>query len=335
MIGIMAKQKTATSTEIALKTDQIVENIVVVRGIQVILDSDIAEMYGVETKILNRAVKRNEERFPDHFRFQLTDAEWENLRFQLGTSKTGDSLRFQSGTLKNDSSSESPSVILKSSGRGQHRKYLPYVFTEQGVAMLSAVLRSETAVKVSIRIMEAFVQMRRYFLQNAELFQKIEQVETRQLEHIADSDEKFNRIFNALDVHPRKDPQQGIFFNGQIFDAYAFASDLIRRAEKELVLIDNYIDDSVLTLFSKRKPKVVVTLYTRKISKTLQLDLDRHNAQYPPITLKTLSGFHDRFLMVDQKTLYHIGASLKDLGKQCFAFSRMDDLAPTILNKLK
>jgi len=183
--------------------------------------------------------------------------------------------------------------------------------------------------------LEAFVQMRRYFLQNATLFQKIEQVETRQLKHIADSDEKFNRLFNALDDPSKKTPDQGIFFNGQIFDAYAFASNLIREAKKEIVLIDNYIDDSVLTLLSKRNAKVAATLYTRKIHKTLLLDLEKHNAQYPKITLKTLAGFHDRFLIIDAKALYHLGASLKDLGKQCFAFSRMDDLLPEILDKLK
>ena len=201
--------------------------------------------------------------------------------------------------------------------------------------MLSAVLHSETAVKVSIRIMEAFVQMRSYFLQNAELFQKINQVETKQLKHIADSDEKFNRIFNALDAMPPDAPTHGIFFDGQIFDAYSFASDLVRSAKKNIVLVDNYVDDCVLTLFSKRRASVSASIYTRKISKAFQLDLDKHNAQYPPVKVETLSGFHDRFMIIDDKALYHLGASLKDLGKQCFAFSRMDDLLPSILEQLK
>lgn len=318
----MDKHPSDSSNDSSVTTLPVAERITVVRGAQVILDSDIAELYGVETKVLNQAVKRNEERFPEHFRFQLTEEEWELMRSQHTASSTLDSLRSQNVTLKN-------------TGRGQHRKYLPYAFTEQGVAMLSGVLRSETAVQVSIRIMEAFVQMRRYFLQNTELFAKIEQVETRQLRHIADSDEKFNQIFNALEDQSQKSPAQGIFFNGQIFDAYAFASDRIREARTEVILIDNYIDDSVFTLLSKRSAKTKATLYTRKISKTLRLDLEKHNAQYPVITLQTLTGFHDRFLIIDGKALYHLGASLKDLGKQCFAFSRMDDLLPEIIAKLK
>lgn len=317
----MARKKTDASPDIEVTPDQIAGRIFVVRDTQVILDSDIARMYGVEPRVLNQAVKRNEQRFPEHFRFQLSEEEWSALRSASASSNPALPLRSQS-------------VTLKPAGRGQHRKYLPYSFTEQGVAMLSAVLRSETAVQVSIRIMEAFVQMRRYFLQNAALFQKIEQVETRQLRHIADSDEKFNRVFNALDQQAQNPPSQGIFFNGQIFDAYRFASNLIRSAKQEIILIDNYIDDSVFTLLSKRRRGVTATLYSRKVSKALQLDLDKHNAQYPPITVEPLPGFHDRFIIIDAKELYHLGASLKDLGKQCFAFSRMDDLLPAILEQL-
>lgn len=327
----MSKKKTATSEEIVVTSEQVTGSIVVIRGVQVILDSDIAEMYGVETRRLNEQVRRNEERFPEHFRFQLTEEEWEKLRWQSGTSETDLALRSQSVTSKGPKTLRSQNATSSHGGR----RYLPYVFTEQGVAMLSAVLRSETAVQVSIRIMEAFVQMRRYFLQNATLFERIDQVETRQLRHIADSDEKFNRIFNALDARALQPPQQGIFFNGQIFDAYTFASDLIRGAKSELILIDNYIDDSVLTLLSKRKPKVTATIHTRKVGKSLQLDLEKHNAQYPSITVQPLTGFHDRFLIIDNKALYHMGASLKDLGKQSFAFSRMDDLLPNILKYLK
>lgn len=313
-----------------MTSKDIAGRIIFVRGVQVILDSDIAGMYGVETRRLNEQVKRNEARFPEHFRFQLTEEEWDGLSRQPDSSNSPNSLRSKNATLKPDENLKSQNAISSHGGR----RSLPYVFTEQGVAMLSAVLRSDTAVQVSIRIMEAFVQMRSYFLQNATLFQKIEQVETRQLKHIADSDEKFNRLFNALEDSSKKSPAQGIFFNGQIFDAYAFASDRIREAKTEIILIDNYIDDSVFTLFSKRSVKTKATLYTRRISKTLQLDLDKHNAQYPSIALQTVMGFHDRFLIIDRKALYHLGASLKDLGKQCFAFSRMDDLLPEILTKL-
>lgn len=313
----MARNKTAKSTEFDITAARITESIFVARNVQVILDSDIAEMYGVEARVLNQAVKRNIERFPEHFRFQLTEQEWEDQKGHIGFPKTAGSLRSQS-------------VISSHGGR----RYLPYAFTEQGVAMLSAVLRSETAIQVSIRIMEAFVEMRRFFLQNATLFQKIEQVETRQLKHIADSDEKFNRVFNALEKQAQTPPNRGIFFNGQIFDAYRFASGLIRSAKREIILIDNYIDDSVLTLLSKRKQDVAATVFTRKATKALQLDLEKHNAQYPAIRLELLPGFHDRFILIDAKELYHLGASLKDLGKQCFAFSRMDDLLPAILKQL-
>jgi len=316
----MAKEKTKAATEIALTSKQVSEHIVFIRGVQVILDSEIAQLYGVETRRLNEQVRRNQERFPEHFRFQLSESEWDTLRSQPVTLSLEPALRSQNAT--------------STSSHGG-RRYLPYAFTEQGVSMLSAVLRSDTAVQVSIRIMEAFVQMRRYFLQNAELFQEIDQVETRQLRHIADSDEKFNRIFNALDERASEAPRQGIFYNGQIFDAYTFAADIIRGAKKSLYLIDNYVDDAVSTLLSKREPKVAATIYTRKTTKAFQLDLDKHNAQYSAIALRVLSGFHDRFLLVDDRELYHLGASLKDLGKQCFAFSRMDDFAHELRQKLK
>jgi hypothetical protein len=207
---------------------------------------------------------------------------------------------------------------------------LPYVFTEQGVAALSAVLRSDRAVEVSIHIARAFVAMRKV-VQNLEpVFERLSSLELKQLE----SEKKFTEVFKALEAKTKDTSAQGIFYNGQIFDAYSFASDLIRGAKKSLTLIDNYVDDSVLTLLSKRKAKVTATVYTKKISEVLQLDLKKHNKQYSPISVQTLAGFHDRFLLIDEKELYHLGASLKDLGKQCFAFSRMDDFAPEISAKL-
>lgn len=325
----MPVKKSAASPAVELSTrqvkDQVSQNaipsvasrIFTLRGVHVLLDSHLAEMYQVETKALNRAVKRNPDRFPVEFCFQLTAEEWQDLRCQPGTSSLADSLRFQSGTLNTPA-------------RGQHRKYLPHVFTEQGVAMLSAVLHSETAVKVSIRIIEAFVEMRRFLLNNAHLIQKMEHVEVRQLRHIADTDEKFNQVFNALKGQPDEPPRQGIFYNGQIFDAYTFAASLIKQAKTSLILVDNYVDESVLLMFSKRRPAVSATIYTKKISRQLALDLHKHNAQYPPIEIKIIARCHDRFLLIDQQEVYHLGASLKDLGKQCFAFSRMDTLSEEI-----
>ena len=271
-----------------------------IRGQQVMLDSDLAEIYEVETKFFNRAVKRNIERFPDTFRFQLTQEEYDSLRSQWVTPIPDDSLRCQIGTLEKE-------------GRGQHRKYLPYAFTEQGVSMLSAVLRSDTAIKVSIQIINAFVEKRQLAL------------ETKTAEN-------FEKVFQALEASAP--PKQGIFYDGQVHDAHVFASDLIRSAKKTLILIDNYVDDTVLTLLTKRKQGVAATIFTKSISKQLDLDLEKHNAQYPPIEIKTFKDAHDRFLILDERDIYHIGASLKDLGKKWFAFSKFETGALDMLKKL-
>jgi phage regulator Rha-like protein len=217
----------------ALGEENIRNKIYTIRGLQVMIDSDLADLYGVLTKNLNKAVKRNIERFPEDFMFQLTMKEFENMKFHFGTP-TDNSLRFQNGTLKKE--------------RGKHRKYYPYAFTEQGVAMLSGVLRSDTAVKVSIQIMSAFVAMRKFLLTNAQLFQRMDRTEQKLIEH----DNKFEQVFNLIEGKELK-PKKGIFFNGQIFDAYLFVANVIRSAKKSIILIDNFIDDSTLMLFAKRK----------------------------------------------------------------------------------
>lgn len=262
-----------------------------IRGKQVMLDSDLASLYQVETKNLNKAVKRNIERFPVSFCFQLTEEEVQNLRFQSGTSS------------------------VSYGGR----RYLPYVFTEQGIAMASAILRSDIAVKVSVEIMEAFVEMRRILISNASLFHRLDKIELKQLE----ADQKFEEIFKALESD-KLHSEKGIFYDGQIFDAYTFISDIIRSAKISIIIIDNYVDDTVLTLLGKRGQSVTATIYTKNISNQLQLDLQRYNSQYPSIDLHTFAQAHDRFIIIDGTELYHIGASLKDLGKKWFAFSRMD-----------
>lgn len=298
-----------------LNSDSIQNQIYTIRGVQVMLDDDLAKIYRVQTKVFNQAVKRNSNRFPVSFRFQLSENEWEHLRSQIVTSTQANSLRSQNVTLE--------------SQRGKHRKYLPYVFTEQGIAMLSAVLRSDTAVNVSIQIMQAFIEMKKFIANNALLFHRLEKVELKQVE----TDQKFIQIFNALQDKTLK-PKQGIFFEGQVFDAYAFVADLIRSAEKSIVLIDNYVDDTVLTLFTKRKPSVKLTIFTKRISKQLALDLKKHNEQYEPIYIKEFANSHDRFLIIDENLVYHFGASLKDLGKKWFAFSKFDKNALSLLNKL-
>lgn len=270
-----------------------------IRGVQVMVDSDLAKVYDVEIRRLNEQVKRNIERFPESFRFQLTEEEFENLRSQIAISNSTEPLRSQIATLE--------------IGRGKHRKYLPYVFTEQGVSMLSAVLRSETAVKVSIQIINAFVEMRKFIQHNASIFTRLDSVERRQITFESETEKNFEKVFQALEVG--EPPKQGIFYDGQVYDAYSFVADLICKAKKSLILIDNYVDDSVLTLLCKRKKGVAATIYTKTISKQLALDLKKHNAQYPPITLEVFKDAHDRFLILDEKEIFHIGASLKTLAK--------------------
>jgi phage regulator Rha-like protein len=292
----------------------IVNLIFTIRGKQVMMDEHLADLYGIETKYLNRAVKRNPDRFPEAFMFQLTKEEYDGLRFQNGTLKTDESLRFQNGTLEN--------------ARGKHRKYLPFVFTEQGVAMLSAVLNSEAAVKMSIVIMDAFVKMRHFMLENAALLQRIHNIETKQLDY----DNKVQLLLETMEKQALK-PHQGIFFNGQVFDAWVFISDLVKSAQISLILIDNYVDETVLSLFAKKKKGVSVSIYTQNISRDLQEDAKKFNSQYGGLSLHAFNASHDRFLLIDNADVYHIGASLKDLGKKWFAFSKMEKSSVVIFQK--
>jgi len=264
------------------------------------VDRDLAELYGVENKRLNEQVKRNIERFPEQFRFQLTKEEKNELVANCD--------RFE--TLK-------------------HSTVLPHVFTEQGVSMLSAVLRSETAIKVSIQIMDAFVGMRKFIANNAAIFQRLDSIEQKQ--YLTDT--KLDKVFEAIEARDIK-PTQGIFFDGQVFDAYVFVADLIKSAKKSIVLIDNYVDENTLMLLAKRKAGCTATIYTHTFSQKLQADLQKHNEQYASIEIKTFKKSHDRFLILDNNLVYHFGASLKDLGKKMFAFSKFDKGALEVLGKL-
>lgn len=305
--------------ELIIDNQTIQDKIYTIRGVQVMLDEDLAVLYNVETKVFNQAVKRNIERFPEKFRFQLSESEYENLRSQFVTSSLDNSLRSQIVTLE--------------SQRGKHRKYLPYVFTEQGVSMLSAVLRSQTAIEVSIKIIDSFVNMRKFLSQNASLFTRMETIEKRQISYEIKTDSKIDLVLNALE-DKNKTPNQGIFYNGQIYDAYAFVNDLLKSAKKDVTLIDNYIDDTIFTLCSKY-PKIKFTIYTHTINKSLKLDYEKYKKQYENIELKETKEFHDRFLIIDEKQVYHIGASLKDLAQKVFAFSKIDIDALNIMEKLK
>jgi len=303
-----------------LVIDEDIKNkIYTIRDMQVMLDSDLAKLYDVESKRLNEQVKRNIARFPQQFRFQLTEEEYQNLRSQFATSRSNDSLRSQIATLENM--------------RGKHRKYLPYVFTEQGVSMLSAVLKSDKAIEISIHIINSFVKMREFLSHNGDVFKRLDLVEKRQISYEIKTDEKFEKLFDALEDKTIK-PKQGIFYDGQMFDAYTFVSDLIRSAKSKIILIDNYVDDSILTLFLKNQ-NIEVIIYTKNITKQLSLELKKYNSQYKKIEIKKFENSHDRFLILDNKELYHLGASLKDLGKKWFAFSKMDLRSFDVLERLE
>jgi len=288
-----------------IKYEEIQNRIHAIRDVQVMLDKDLAIFYGVKPIRLREQVKRNIKRFPSDFMFQLTEEEVDLMVSQNAIP----SKQHLGGSL-------------------------PFVFTEQGVATISTVLTSERAIEVNIQIMRAFVAMRRFIAANAKVFQRLDAVEKRQIEHKTETDQKFEQIFNAIEKRSMK-PKQGIFFDGQIFDAYQFVSDLIRTARDTILIIDNYIDDTVLIHLTKRNKGVKVTILTKTISKQLALDINKFNEQYPTIEIREFKNSHDRFIIIDNTTVYHFGASLKDLGKKWFAFSKMDIGAVEMLTRLK
>lgn len=285
-----------------LSIDQVKSHIYSIRGKEVMLDRELAQLYGVETKVLNQAVKRNIQRFPERFMFQVSPEEWDSLKSQIVTSNKG---------------------------RGGDR-YLPYVFTEQGVTQLSTILRSKTAIEVSIRIMDAFVAMRRFLSTNAGMFQRIEKVEQHQML----TDKKVELVLKRMDeLAPRVTPEQ-IFATGCVWDAWSYISDLIRSANARVVLIDNFVDDRVLTLLDKRNDAVSATIYSR-YTEQFRLDLAKHNEQYNPITFIQLPHkSHDRFLIIDED-VYLMGASVKDMGTSLCAITKMEIAPETVLSLLK
>jgi len=294
----MIENKLITSENIKYKIHMI-------RNKQIMLDSDLAQLYGISTKILNQAVKRNKDKFPEDFMFQLTNIEFESLRSQ---------------------------IVTLDKGRGSHRKYLPFVFTEHGILSLSGILKSGIATNINIKIIRTFVSMRKFISRNIRLFARLDLVERKQIDYQLKTDTNFRNIYKIIES---KDliPKQGIFFDGQIFDAHKFVSDLLRSAKKSIILIDNYVDESVLVLFTKIN--VVVTIYTERITPQLELDLKKYNEQYNKITIKELKKSHDRFLIIDNEKIFHIGASIKDLGKKWCAFSKLNKINLNILNRLE
>ena len=275
------------------------------KGRQVMIDSDLAYLYNVETKVLNQAVKRNLNRFPEHFRFQLTEEEYENLRSQFVTSSEDNT---HGG-----------------------RRYMPYVFTEQGIAMLSAVLKSDVAVEVSIKIMNSFVEMRNFLLSNREMFDRLDRVELKQLE----TDRKLEEVFNY--IASNTEVKQNVFFDGQIYDAFSFIVGLVKKANKEIILIDNYVDVNTLNILCKKNKSVDVVIITAGKGSLSTKDITKFNAQYPKLSIKTTTDFHDRFLIIDKTEVYHIGASIKDAGKKSFGITKIEDkdLVKSLVNKVR
>lgn len=269
-------------------------------GQQIILDKDLAKLYETDTRTIKQAVKRNQERFPADFMFVLSDAQISTMVSQI--------------------------VIPSKKYFGGSR---PFAFTEQGIAMLSAVLRTPVAIEISLQIIRAFIEMRKLLINNTLILQRLNQIEIKQIE----TEHRFEKVFRALEEKNNK-PDRGVFYKDAVFDAFSFVSDIIRDAKTSVILIDNYVDDTVLTLLSKRKVDVKAVIYTPHLNKQLELDLQKHNTQYPPIEIKLFRDAHDRFIIIDRKELYHIGASIKDLGKKWFAFSRMDSFVNDVLMKL-
>ena len=275
------------------------------RGKQVMVDSDLAILYQVTTKRLNEQVRRNKNRFPSEFMFQLTSEEYEYLRSHFATSS-------------------------EDNAHGG-RRYMPYAFTEQGIAMLSAVLKSDVAVEVSIKIMNSFVEMRRFLFSNKEMFARLDRVELKQLE----TDKKLEEVFNY--IASNTEVKQNIFFNGQIYDAFSFIVQLVKKAKKEIILIDNYVDVNTLNILCKKNQGVDVVIATAGNGSLSVKDINKFNAQYPKLSVKTTTDFHDRFLIIDKTEVYHIGASIKDAGKKSFGITKIEDadLIKGLLNKVR
>ena len=280
-----------------ISSDEVKNLIYIIRGKQVMLDSDVAMLYHYETKNVNKAMKRNIERFPEDFCFQLTDDEFENLRFQFGT-------------------------LNKKVNNGKvTRKYLPYVYTEQGISMLAGVLKNDIAIQVSISIIRAFIEMRKFISSNAQVFERLTNIEYKLLDY----DKKFDEIFNQL--QNEDNIKQKIFFEGQIYDAYSLIIDIIKRAKNKIVIIDNYIDDSILKMLVKKNKNVEVVILTSNKSNVSNLDIQKFNKEYPTLKIARTNKFHDRFIVIDNKELYHCGASIKDMGKKCFGINKVEDIS--------
>ena len=294
MQGCEFMEENKLSIQNEISNEEIKNLIYTIRGKQVMLDSDVARLFKYQTKDLNRNVRNNIERFPEYYCFQLTNEEYKSLRCKIFT--------------------------LNENGRGQHRKYLPYVFTEYGITMLAGLLKSEVAVNVSIKIVNSFIEMRKFLSANGQVFERLTNMEYKLLEH----DKKFNIIFNQL--QHEESIKQRIFLQGQIYDAYSLIVDIIKKANKKILIIDNYVDDSILKMLTKKKNNVEVVILTSNKSNIQDIDIQKFNKEYPILKIAKTNKFHDRFIVLDSEEMYHLGASIKDVGKKCFGINKIEDL---------
>ncbi len=299
----MEMNKTKQSDMISSYPDivSIKSHIYTIRGQQVMLDYDLSILYGYEVKRLNEQVKRNKARFPEDFMFQLTAEEVEAVKSQFATSPDSSFYTGQDGG----------------------RRKPPYAFTEQGIYMLSAVLKGKTAEQQSIFIMRAFREMRHFISNNALLFEKISHLELKQLEYQRSTDERFETLFQHIRDHAES--EQKVFFCGQIYDAFSLIVSIVQKAQKEIILIDGYVNIDTLNILSKKNAGVTAIIYTHPNTPLTNTDVSLFNTQYPALIVKNTQVFHDRFIILDQKETYHIGASVKDLGKKCFGISLLKD----------
>ena len=304
----MEENKLVIQNEFAIKD---IKNLIyTIRGKQVMLDSDVAMLYHYQTKRINETVSRNKERFPENFCFKLTEDEAKNLKSQVIILNS------------NHENNRSQFATCYKNENNKHRgkKYLPYVFTEQGIAMLSGLLKNNIAIQVSINIINAFVEMRKFLMINGQIFERLTNIEYKLLEH----DNKFDEVFNQLQLE--ENIKQRIFFEGQIYDAYSLIIDIIKKANKKILIIDNYIDDSILKMLTKKKSNVEVVILTSNKSNIQNIDIQKFNKEYPILKVARTNKFHDRFIIIDNKEMYHLGASIKDLGKKCFGINKIEDM---------
>lgn len=292
----MEQDKEKESSEIIKSNEEIKKLIYTIRGKQVMLDSDVAMLYHYTTKNINKAMKRNINRFPEDFCFQLTKEEIDKMWFHFGTT------------------------LDKKNQKYRSEQYLPYAYTEQGIAMLSGTLKNDIAVQVSISIMRAFIEMRRFIAENGQILERLTNIEYKQLQNEKDIKQLFKMFENKETV------KQKIFFQGQIWDSYNLIIDIIKTAKEKILIIDNYIDDSIMKMLTKKNSSVEVTILTSNKSIISQLDIQKFNEEYPTLIVSRTNKFHDRFIIIDNKELYHCGASLKDLGKKCFAINKMEGI---------